>query len=152
MTGVLRRERRGRAQTHRENTIWRQRGCSDASTSQGLPRTVHSHQQLGEQRGTNSPTEPPVEPSLCECSVVSDPLRPRGLQPARPLCPWDSLGKNTGVGCHFLLQGIFQPQGWDPRLLRLLCWQADSLPPGSQQYFSFRLLTSTIVRVYFSLF
>ena len=53
MTGVLRRERRGRAQTHRENAIWRQRGCSDASTSQGLPRTVHSHQQLGEQRGTN---------------------------------------------------------------------------------------------------
>ena len=25
--------------------------------------------------------------------------------PARLLCPWDSLGKNTGVGCHFLLQG-----------------------------------------------
>ena len=26
---------------------------------------------------------------------------------ARLLCPWDSPGKNTGVGCHFLLQGIF---------------------------------------------
>ena len=30
-----------------------------------------------------------------------------GLQPARLLCPWNSPGKNTGVGCHFLLQGIF---------------------------------------------
>ena len=37
-------------------------------------------------------------------SVVSDSLRPHGLQPTRLLCPWDSLGKNTGVGCHFLLQ------------------------------------------------
>ena len=40
-------------------------------------------------------------------SVVSDFLRPHGLQPTRLLCPWDSLGKNTGVGCHFLHQGTF---------------------------------------------
>ena len=33
-----------------------------------------------------------------------------GLQPARLLCPWDSPGKNSGVGCHFLLQGIFLTQ------------------------------------------
>ena len=38
------------------------------------------------------------------CSVVSDSLQPHGLQPARLLCPWDSPGKNTGVGCHFLLR------------------------------------------------
>ena len=31
-------------------------------------------------------------------------LRPCGLQPARLFCPWDPPGKNTGVGCHFLLQ------------------------------------------------
>ena len=31
-------------------------------------------------------------------------LRPHELQPARLLCPWDSPGKNTGVGCHFFLQ------------------------------------------------
>ena len=37
-------------------------------------------------------------------SVVSDSLRPHRWQPTRLLCPWDSLGKNTGVGCHFLLQ------------------------------------------------
>ena len=36
--------------------------------------------------------------------------------------------KNTGVGCHFLLQGIFLIQGSNPRLLCLLPWQARSLP------------------------
>ena len=34
-----------------------------------------------------------------------------GLWPSRPLCPWDSPGKNTEVGCHSLLQGIFLTQG-----------------------------------------
>ena len=38
--------------------------------------------------------------------------------------PWDSPGKNTGVGCHFLLQGIFPIQGPNLRLLCLLHWQA----------------------------
>ena len=42
-----------------------------------------------------------------------------GLQPARLLCLWDSLGKNTGVGSHFLLQGIFLTQGSNPSLLHL---------------------------------
>ena len=37
-------------------------------------------------------------------SVVSDSLPPHGLQPDRLLCPRDSPGKNTGVGCHFLLK------------------------------------------------
>ena len=50
-------------------------------------------------------------------SFRSDSLRLHGLQPARLLCPWDSLGKNTGVGCHALLQGIFQTQGLNPCLL-----------------------------------
>ena len=38
-------------------------------------------------------------------SVVPDSLRPHGLQPTRLLCPWDFPGKDTGMGCHFLLQG-----------------------------------------------
>ena len=46
---------------------------------------------------------------------------------ARLLHPWDFPGKNTGVGCHFLLQGIFQTQGLNPGLLPLLHWQAGSL-------------------------
>ena len=37
-------------------------------------------------------------------------LRPHGLEPTRLLCPWDFPGKSTGVGCHFLLQGIFPNQ------------------------------------------
>ena len=37
---------------------------------------------------------------------MSDSVQPYGLKPAWVLCPWDSPGKNTGVGCHDLLQGI----------------------------------------------
>ena len=48
--------------------------------------------------------------------------------PTRLLCPWDFPGKNTGMGCHFLLQGIFSSQGLNSCLLRLLHWQAGSLP------------------------
>ena len=44
-------------------------------------------------------------------SVVADSLQPHGLQPTRLLSPWDFPGKNTGVGCCFLLQGIFLTQG-----------------------------------------
>ena len=42
------------------------------------------------------------------CSVVSDFFWPYGLQPVRLFCPWDSPDKNTGVGCHALLQGLFK--------------------------------------------
>ena len=44
-------------------------------------------------------------------SVVSNSLWPHGPYPTRILCPWDFPGKNTGVGCHFLLQGLFPTQG-----------------------------------------
>ena len=54
---------------------------------------------------------------------MSNSLRPYGLQPARVLCPWGSLGKNSGVGCHFLHQGIFPTQGLNSSLLCLLHWQ-----------------------------
>ena len=53
-------------------------------------------------------------------SVESNSLPPHGLQSARLLCPWDFSGKNTGVGCHFLLQGIFLTQGSNPREQHLL--------------------------------
>ena len=49
-----------------------------------------------------------------------------GLQPTRLLCPWNSLGKNTGVVCHFLLQRIFLTQGLKTHFLNLLYWQVDS--------------------------
>ena len=53
-------------------------------------------------------------------SVMSNSVQPYGLQPARLLCPWDSPGKNTGVGCCALLQGIFWAQGSNLHLLYLL--------------------------------
>ena len=61
--------------------------------------------------------------------VISDSLWSRGLSPARLLCPWNFPGKNTGVGCHFLLQGIFPTQRLNPHILH---WQADSLPLSHQ--------------------
>ena len=66
-----------------------------------------------------------------------DSLQPHGLWPARLLCPWDSPGKNIGVGRHALLQGIFLTQELNPCLLCLLHWQMGSLPlgpPGKQVY------------------
>ena len=56
------------------------------------------------------------------CSVpsfMSDSVLACRLPPARTLCPWNSPGKNTGVGCHFLLQGIFPTQGSNLHLLGL---------------------------------
>ena len=55
-------------------------------------------------------------------------LQSHGLQAARLFCLWNFPGKNTGVGSHFLLQGIFLTQGLDLCVLHLLHWQADSLP------------------------
>ena len=57
--------------------------------------------------------------TLCVCSeasVVSHSATPESQS------PWDSPAKNTGVGCHALLQGIFLTQGWNSRLLCLLHW------------------------------
>ena len=45
----------------------------------------------------------------CMCSVMSDSVTPWTIS-TRLFCPWNSPGQNTGVGCHFLLQGIFPTQ------------------------------------------
>ena len=64
------------------------------------------------------------------CPAVCDPIY------CSPLCPWDSPGKNTGVGCHVLLQGIFPTQGWNQRLLTFnLHWQVGSLPRAPPEKF-----------------
>ena len=58
-------------------------------------------------------------------SDISNSLQPPALWGvARLLRPWDFPGKNTGMGCHFLLQGIFLTQGLIPGLLH---WQVNSL-------------------------
>ena len=63
------------------------------------------------------------ESGSVNCSVLFNSLLSHGLPIL--LCPWNSPGKNTGVGCHSFLQGIFPTQGSSPGLLHC---QADSLP------------------------
>ena len=89
----------------------------------------------------------------CSCSVVSDSLWPHGLQPTKLLCPWDSPGKNAGVGCHFLLQAIFLTQGSNPGLLHrmqilshwatgeasVLSWSYSNSPSSRCSFFLFSL-------------
>ena len=70
----------------------------------------------------------------CHCSYLASKSRPTLCNPMDyslpgSLCPWDFPGKNTGVGCHFLLQGILLTQGSNPCLLH---WQVDSLPLSHQ--------------------
>ena len=81
-------------------------------------------------------------PLLFTRLVVSDSLQPHGLQPAKLLCPWDFPGKNTGVGCHFLLQGIFLTQGLN---LHVLHWQIlfNTEAPGKPQNASTHTHTRT---------
>ena len=67
------------------------------------------------------------------CPTLWDPMD--CSVPVRLLCPWNFSSKNTGEGCHFLLQGIFPTQGSNPwLLLRLLycrqilyCWATGAL-------------------------
>ena len=66
--------------------------------------------------------------SVLSHSDMSDSLRPYRLWLARLLCPWDPLGKHTGVGCGALLRRIFPTRGLNPCLLSLLHWKLGSLP------------------------
>ena len=58
-------------------------------------------------------------------------VKPYGLHPARLLCPWNSLGKDTGVGCHALFQGIFPTQVLNLCLLGFLHWHCHYCHLGS---------------------
>ena len=93
--------------------------------------TAWAEKSWGSQKpGRPGDTEPvPLPPwnpgtTFCVCSLAqSCPtlLQPHGLQSARLLCPWDSPGKNTGVGYHFLFQGIFPTQVSNPGFLHCRC-------------------------------
>ena len=80
------------------------------------------------------PLAPPGKPcGCCEvASVVSDPVRPHRPKPNRLCRPWDSKGKNTGVGCHFLLHCVkvkSESEAAQSRLTR--SDPMDCSPPGS---------------------
>ena len=65
-------------------------------------------------------------------SVVSDSVQPHRRKPTRLPCPWDSPGKNTGVGCHFLLQCMkVKSESEVTQSCLTLCDPIDSSPPGS---------------------
>ena len=77
-------------------------------------------------------------PSACCCccccitSVVSDSVRPHRRQPTRLPRPWDSPGKTTGVGCHFLLQCMkVKSESEVAQSCPTLCDPIDRSPPGS---------------------
>ena len=92
---------------HEESAVWGRSmsGSLKAPARLHKPRTVCTLQVSFPNTGRKS---------VCVCavtSVVSNSWQRYGLQPSRLLCPWDSPGKNIGVDCHFLLQGIFLTQG-----------------------------------------
>ena len=76
-----------------------------------------------------------VVPLGCCCqvtSVVSDSVQPHRQQPTRLRCPWDSPGKNTRVGCHFLLQCMkVKSQSEVAQSCPTLFDSMDCSPPGS---------------------
>ena len=87
--------------------------------------------RLVPERGSIEPPAPRVRqllPRTLQSRLSRRTLPVYGLWPTRLLCPWESPGKNTGVGCHFLLRGIFLTQGSNPHLQRLLHLQADTSP------------------------
>ena len=79
---------------------------------------------------------------VCMCAKLLQScltLRCYGLQHARLLCPRDSPGKNTGVGCHFLLQGIFLIQESNPCLqhCRQILYRLSVLQSGAFHWGAF---------------
>ena len=76
---------------------------------------------------------------LFSCFIMSDSLQPHGLYPSRLLCPCNFPGKNTGVDCRFLLQGIFPTQGSNPVSPALVGEFFTAEPPG-QPIIYFRVL------------
>ena len=74
---------------------------------------------------------------------MSDSVQPHRWQPTRLHCPWDSPGKNTGVGCHFLLQCIkVKSESEVAKPCPTLSDPTDCSPPGSSAHgiFQARLL------------
>ena len=74
---------------------------------------------------------------------MSDSLQPMNWAPARLLCPWDFPDKNFGVGCYFLLQGIFPTTRIEPAYPALTGRFFTTEPPGKQS-----LLCVIVIQLY----
>ena len=89
-------------------------------------------------------------------SVMSNSLRLHALQPTRLLFPWDYRDKNSGVNCHFLLQGVFLTQGLNPGLLHcrqiLYCMSHQGSPSSHMGvlniYFPINLVTQSCLTLW----
>ena len=90
------------------------------SEKHSLTNTVVLSNGLSSSEGTVNPERKPSGLSnVCESERISCPVvSSLNCSPYRLLCLWDSPGKNTGVGCHSLLQGIFPTQGSNQGLCR----------------------------------
>ena len=93
--------------------------------------------------------------SCCYCcyvaSVVSNSVRPHRRQPTRLRCPWDSPGKNTGVGCHFLLQCMkVKSESEVAQSCLTLSDPTDCSPPGSSVHGIFQARILEWVAIPFS--
>ena len=91
------------------------------------------------QKFSQEPRGPLRHLFVCMFSVVSHSLWSHGLQPTRLLFLWDFSGKNTGTGCHSLLQEFFPTQGSNSCILCLLHCRCILYPepPGKPLVFSF---------------
>ena len=99
-------------------------GSQIASLEDSLPKT--------QEVSTTKDCKIIIKTACQVASVLSDSVRPHGLQPTRLLCPWDSPGKNTGVGCHFLLQCIkVESESEVAQSCLTLSDPMDCSPPGS---------------------
>ena len=82
--------------------------CSTVNSSQDKEMTVKSTRRQVDKDDVVHTTHGTLRAQSLQVHLT---LQPHGLQPTRLFRPWDSPGKNTGVGCRFLLQGTFPTQG-----------------------------------------
>ena len=104
--------------------------------TQHFPHRCFPDYRQSFKKNTNGRILPADISSCCCCcciaSVVSDSVRPHRRQPTRLPRPWDSPGKSTGVGCHFLLQCTkVKSESEVTQSHPTLCDPVDCSPPGS---------------------
>ena len=91
--------------------------CKEIEENNRMGKTRDLFKKIRDTRGTFHATATATAKSLQSCPTLCDPM---DCSPAGSSCPWDSPGKNNGMGCHAFLQGVFLTQGSNPRLLDLL--------------------------------